>query len=426
MPTLYPHQVESYNKLVRNKYILNASDVGVGKSYPSIKLIAESKGRCVVVCPSYLTHNWKREISKFDESASIYPDTSKRIVLISADLIWKAENIFHNLDVLVVDEAHYFTNLEARRTKALHQYVRQRKPNRLVLMTGTPFRNHIPELYSLLLLIDYGRNNGFQIKYPSLYTFCLCYCYKVELKIGKRTVNQFKGCKNLDSLKSWLTPVMFRYKLEDIKEIPEVIYEDIEVDPPTDAEMEFLMGDSLDSQMESGWKTMELGDRPPPHISSAKTQSAMMKAPSTLLVAEQEYKREVGPVVIFSDHRAPVRMIADGLAGKYKVAVITGDTSMAERDAINERFQKGEYDFLVGTIAAMGTGITLTKSHTCIFNDKNWTPSLNVQAVGRIRRMTQQSRCRAIVVSRKGVDAKINKTLRTKEEIAMGLLASDP
>lgn len=58
---------------------------------------------------------------------------------------------------------------------------------------------------------------------------------------------------------------------------------------------------------------------------------------------------------------------------------------------------KAEYEFMnnpkkkvfIGQILASGVGITLTKSHICIFNSYSWVPSDNWQVMDRVHRLSQ-------------------------------------
>jgi Helicase conserved C-terminal domain len=70
----------------------------------------------------------------------------------------------------------------------------------------------------------------------------------------------------------------------------------------------------------------------------------------------------------------------------------TGDILKHEvRQALVDRFQRGELDVLVCTYGVGSTGITLTRSHTVILLDRPWTPGDAAQAEDRVRRIGQKS-----------------------------------
>lgn len=70
-----------------------------------------------------------------------------------------------------------------------------------------------------------------------------------------------------------------------------------------------------------------------------------------------------------------------------------GITSAQKRTEIVEDFQAGRTRVFVGTIAAAGKSITLTRSHIAIFTDRSWRPSQNEQAEDRIWRRNQTETC---------------------------------
>jgi len=402
---LFEHQKKSIQHYQDHPYCLNGSEAGTGKTLPAMAML-ENTTKSLVVCPAFLCRNWRAEIKKFTGKESrIYPEKGN-ITIISADQVHKDASLFHNLDALAVDECHLFCNIKARRTMALHSYVKDFKPKKLILMSGTPMRNRIPELYSLLLLIEYGAPRGFKKAFPNQWIFNTTFSNKVEKRFGGRVITQFEGMRNLPELKNWLSGIYFRHRLSELADIPEVIYEDVE------AEVSPLL--LCDKELESGWETMEQFNSVPGHISSAKLESAENKVPFTLEYCQHLVSNDQGPLVIFTDHVQPAKDLADGLGTPL---LIHGATTMSDRDRFVNYFQQGKYPFLVGTIGAMGTGLTLTASHTVVRNDLSWIPAMNAQAVGRIRRIGQKHTCHVVDIVREGVDTKIARVLKAKEKI---------
>jgi superfamily II DNA or RNA helicase len=409
-PTLFKHQTETVEFYKTHAYCLNGSEPGTGKTFSAIEFSGGKK--TTVVAPAFLLRNWQREFAKFGIKATIFPVVSTT-TLISQDQIHKSAIPFHHLDVLIVDECHGFCNLTTRRTKALHSYVSDFLPKSLLLMSGTPMRNRVPELYSLLRLV-YQKMGGnpFKQKFPSQYVFNLTFSYPIEKKFGGRKVTTFEGSRNLDALRGWIKPIYIKHLLEDLEDVPEVFYEEVEADEEDDPILW-----TVDEELEKGWEAMEVFKAPPPaHISTAKLSSALAKVAYTIELCKSLLDGGVESLVVFSDHVKPSQDIAEGLA-EYGSGVITGETTMPNRDAIVVKFQAGGIRVLVGSIGAMGTGLTLTKSHVCVRNDKSWIPASNYQAVGRLRRLTQKHKVRVIDVVRPGVDQRISKKLTEKEKI---------
>lgn len=77
---------------------------------------------------------------------------------------------------------------------------------------------------------------------------------------------------------------------------------------------------------------------------------------------------------------------------QYNPAVMTGDTSDAEREVQKSKFMEDDScKVIVGTIGAMGTGHTLTAATTVIFLDEPWNKALFDQAVDRAHRIGTKS-----------------------------------
>jgi SWI/SNF-related matrix-associated actin-dependent regulator 1 of chromatin subfamily A len=123
--------------------------------------------------------------------------------------------------------------------------------------------------------------------------------------------------------------------------------------------------------------------------------------------------KEVGPIVIFTDHLGPVEVIREELKD-FKVAVIVGGVSVKKREKIKTDFQAGYYDVLIATIGAFSTGVTLTRSSNLVFNDISWVPSDLQQAKDRIHRLGQTATCFVHYIVGAVVDKKILRSIQAK------------
>jgi superfamily II DNA or RNA helicase len=389
-------------------YALNGSEPGTGKTFGSIAFGADKK-RITVVAPAFLLKNWQREFARFGRDAAIFPELGP-VTLISQDQIHKSATPFLNLDLLIVDECHSMNNLESRRSKALHTYVKSHSPKCLHLLSGTPSKGKVCELYSLLLLVDYGNGGIFKKRFSNQFTFNMTFSNPVVKHFGKRKVTSFEGSRNTAVLNSWIKQHFIRFKTSDVTDFPEVFF--------TEFESEDLPEDVLwvDSALE-GWESMAQFDSPPPlHISSAKKDAAITKIPTTTELAKSLLDGGEECLVVFSDHKIPAFDISEALK-EYGSALITGEVSMPDRDRIVQDFQSGKLRVIVGTLGSMSVGLTLTRAKTVILNDRNWTPAINHQAVGRLRRISQKHTVRVIDVVRDGVDKRIARKLKEKEKV---------
>lgn len=111
-------------------------------------------------------------------------------------------------------------------------------------------------------------------------------------------------------------------------------------------------------------------------------------------------------IVFFSKSKQAIKLLTARLqkAG-HDVVELTGDTPAGERTQIVKDFQAGKVKVFAGTIAAGGVGITLTKSSTVVFLDRDWSPSVNRQAEDRLHRIGQKNAVQVIdLVAKDSVD----------------------
>jgi SNF2 family DNA or RNA helicase len=75
---------------------------------------------------------------------------------------------------------------------------------------------------------------------------------------------------------------------------------------------------------------------------------------------------------------------------KIPHGLITGDQDAVTRQMHMKAFQDGQTQLILCTIAAGGTGITLTKGRYGVFLQRSWSMVENTQAEGRVHRIGSQ------------------------------------
>lgn len=93
-------------------------------------------------------------------------------------------------------------------------------------------------------------------------------------------------------------------------------------------------------------------------------------------------------VVVFAESRQLIDLLSDRLT-KLKIphGLITGAQNAIERQIHMDDFQAGNTKFILCTIAAGGTGITLTRGSVMAFLQRSWSMIGNLQAEGRAHRI---------------------------------------
>ena len=415
---LYHHQKKHIRKFLDKKKILNFSQVGTGKTLVAIKAIDFLSLPALILCPAYLRKNWEREINTFSScQQGAYVIESKedlegalhsKIVVSSYSQLDFLDEIFSQKRILIVDEAHYLKNLKSRRARFFHSYIKKYEPSYCMLMTGTPVRKHIPDIFSLLAAIN---PLDFLKVHNNYYSFSHHFTNARVQKIGSFQTTVFEGFRNEEELGRYLRHCTVRATIDDVGELPPYIEKIVRLPRAISEESETELWELFCSYRE--------GERTCDHIATAKSFSALSKAPRTAeLVADLIESGE--SVVVFSDHLESSHLLFKKLE-KLGAKLITGATPLVDRDTYITSFQAGEVPALVGTVRAMGTGVTLTKARICVFNDLPWDLSDLLQAEARIYRVSQKRKCLKIICEGGEVDSRINRILRKKRVVSDGI-----
>lgn len=144
-------------------------------------------------------------------------------------------------------------------------------------------------------------------------------------------------------------------------------------------------------QFSSAYAEVEYKDVYDPKLGEVVNKAYVrLSDPSCKLDAFMDDLEDYGDesVVIFAVSSQLINMLSARLT-KLKIShgLITGDQDAKEREAHMENFQAGRTQFILCTIAAGGTGITLTQGSTAVFLQRSWSMIENLQAEGRVHRI---------------------------------------
>lgn len=387
---LYPHQHEAAGYHLRHRYSLNFSEMGTGKSRMALAAAKESGETVVVFGPAFLESTWRHESEAMGVPIRYVPYSR----LSGADLapygFW------------IADECHYLKNPEAKRTAAFYSALKEHRPPYFIGMTGTPIKNRVPDIWTLLgfCAVCPEKSNGLLISemHPRYHAFARHFCEVKRISVHGRTIDRYQGLKpGMESeLKALLRDKAIRFRLaEVVKDLPEMARKHVALglEEPEGLAEEF-------AAYVSGKKS----------DSRAKHLSASLKAPATVEYTKALIEGGSGPVVVFSDHIAPVTHFAEQLGA----LAVTGAMAADYRAKVVAEFQTGRVKVLAATIGSLSVGVTLTASRHVVFNDLSWVPGDNWQAEKRIHRIGQRNACTAHYMQATETDAFIWKTVEEK------------
>jgi len=427
---LFPFQQEGVDWLATKKHALLADEMGLGKSAQAIRAADKIGAKNIlVVCPASVRDNWVREFEKFGEIPRKYTVVTggyhnikaQGVTIINPELIlylgiylpW----LKNKWDLLIVDEAHHFKNLESIRTKAvLGKGSFAHHAERTWLLTGTPAPNHVGELYSYLYVFGF-------IKIQYL-TYVKKYCNYIDQGYYRppRVVGSKKS--KAPELRKILEPFMLRRLKRDVmKDLPPIIWDEVFIEKDKDA---FTATDaeqaSYKNQMEfieSALASGDFAEDPAAFAQSVSTVRKILgiqKVKAFCRIIEEELKQKAyDKIVIFGVHREVMKRLAIKLH-KFKPVSITGQVHATQRQSKVDQFQNDpECRVFLGNISAAGEGITLTKSSTVAFIEQEWTPGKNKQAADRLHRIGQINPVYARFFGvENSIDARITSILRRK------------
>ena len=426
---LMPYQVKDIVKMVQQKSMLNANDMGLGKTLEAImytKYMGFTKP-ILVVAPKTALGGWKQEILKWgggtEDQVNIIQGSKKqkevkvkdivnsKFTLINYEIL---QDIPQNIefDCIIADEAHRIKNHKAKRTKL----IKKLKATHRLALTGTPIQNKVDELWSIFDFID---PTIFGASYFSfVYRFCDCYmgAYAMEIKGATKNPRNIKLLHDILSLK------MIRHKKKDVlKELPDKQYCNIEIEMTKEQEAKYkevkkevlveieASGEKLDVSL-ALTKILRLQQ-----ITSCPTGFWKLKENPKIDMMLDLFEQTDSKFIVFSRFSTTIDEIQSTLeANNIRFARVTGNTKDRQKEV--DKFQEDpSIKVFIATIRGAGEAITLTKADKVIMFDREWSPAMNQQAEDRCHRKGQKNAVTIYnLICPKTIDTKLEKTLGMK------------
>ena len=386
------HQKEAIEKLLAYDKFILADDMGLGKTTSTIIATLESGAKKIlIICPASLKLNWEREIRNYSDRP-IYICEGKKyeeadFVISNYDIIKnfhdakekeKSQILKSNFDLIIIDEAHYISNVQAQRTKLINDITE--KVKKIWLLTGTPITSRPINYYNLLKIIDNPVAQNWM-------AYVIRYCEGYQFNVGGgRKIWNVQGASNLEELRDRISRQVLRRLKTDVLDLPEKIITPVYLRLYSKF-YEELMGEYYDwynKQNESNSVSVQFTK-----LTKVRQVIAEEKIPHTIEIAENIIEQGK-KVIIFSNFTEPLRKIYEHF-GK-KAVYLDGTTTKPARQKAVDDFQENEKVMVFcGNIKAAGVGLTLTAGEAVIMNDLSFLPSDHSQAEDRAYRYGQKN-----------------------------------
>lgn len=436
--TLRRYQEDGFNWLVHlNKHRLGgclADDMGLGKTLQTLALLQhlyaseEKRPASLIVMPTSLLHNWKREVKKFTSLKMYEYNTlhqpEKKLLKRTFDyydlVITSYGMMRNNIDTLetyafeyvILDESQNIKNSDSQTFKAA---VRLKSNFRLTL-TGTPIENSLKDLWSQFHFLQpdlLGSENNFGKQ------------YLIPVRQGDKLREQ--------RLLKLITPYILRRKKEEVApELPELTVETIYCGMSGEQQEIYLNEKNklrnmlLELSTKSTHQSLtalngivklrQLASHPKMIFGDFTGESGKLDEIISLF---ETLRSEGHKVLIFSSFVKHLELVGEAFGQRgWKYALLTGSTSDREEEIA--RFYKNDkiQAFLI-SLKAGGVGLNLTQADYVFIIDPWWNPAAESQAISRAHRIGQDKRVFAYhFITEGSIEEKILRLQESKRQLS--------
>ena len=459
----FAHQIDGVRFGLNKKKFLLCDDQGLGKTKQIIDFVGclektDTINKVLIVCGvNSLKYNWQYEIGvhsdekgwvlgtrfrkttgkayegstkdKLDDLGNL-PDCRYIITNIESlragakkisktkyhfPIAEKLQELCKNgtISVIAFDECHKSKEPTSLQSRAMINV----QAKYMVAMSGTPLMNNPLDLYFPMKWLGYENHSFYQFKQH--------YC-----TLGGWGGSQVVGYKNLEEIRALMEEIMIRRLKSEVLDLPEKIrkieyvdmtpkqnqiYKEVYKGVMSDLQKIKFSNNPLSMMIRlrqaTGWTGI---------ISDKVQESAKM---DRMIELVQEIVASGQKAIIFSNWESMTEVAREKLKS-YNPAYITGATKADERMKEVDRFQNDDKcKVIIGTIGAMGTGLTLTAAQNVIFLDSPWNMALKAQAEDRAHRIGTKGTVNIItLVCKNTIDERIEELVEKKGQIADALV----
>ncbi len=443
--TLRPYQQKGFSWMIhlykRGFGGCLADDMGLGKTLQTLTLLqyiykpsAPKQPATLIVVPTSLLHNWRREAKRFTAlSMTEYNNTMAIDKKRPEKFFGRFHLIFttygmmkNNIDILrsyrfkyvVLDESQNIKNSDSLNFRSAIQL----QSNHRLVLTGTPIENSLKDLWAQFHFIQpdlLGAESAFQKQFI------------IPIRQGNARVET--------QLQQLIAPfILRRSKKEVAPELPELteetIYCDMTGEQNTCYEQEknslrnILLQHTQSTDRLHSFSVLngilrlrQLSCHPqlifPDYTGTSGKATQIIETFDTL-------QSEGHKVLIFSSFVKHLELLAEAFRERgWKYALLTGSTSNRSSEIAHFTDQKDVQAFLI-SLKAGGVGLNLTQADYVFIIDPWWNPAAESQAIARAHRIGQDKQVIAYrFITQNSIEEKILHLQDEKRRLAETFVA---
>lgn len=425
-----------------------ADDMGLGKTIQTLALLeldrqAGHSGATLLVCPTSVTENWRREAQRFtpDLPVMVHHGAQRAkgkqfakevaghsLVVTSYALLHRDIETLRQVDWsgVVLDEAQNIKNPGTRQARA----ARALQSGYRIALTGTPVENHVGDLWSIMEFL----NPGFL---GSETAFKRRFLLPIQIE---------RDPEAIDQLRRLTTPFILRRVKTDtsiIADLPEKqemkvfctltreqasLYAAVVNDATIElAAMEGIQRRGL--VLATLTKLKQICNHPAQFLGDNSTIGARSGKLARLTEMLEEVLAAGDRALVFTQFAEMGGLLKRHLQESFGIETLFlyGGTPKKERDRMVERFQEeqGGPRIFVLSLKAGGTGLNLTAANHVFHFDRWWNPAVENQATDRAFRIGQQRNVQVHKFLCAGtVEERIDEMIEMKQELAASIVGS--
>ncbi|HPE60349.1 MAG TPA: DEAD/DEAH box helicase [Thiolinea sp.] len=422
-----------------------ADDMGLGKTLQALAhlLLEKQQGHpqhpSLVIAPTSLMSNWRREVEKFTPDLSVLVlHGSQReadfgrigefdLILTTYPLILRDEDFYREqlFHYLILDEAQSIKNARSKTTQVIFSLQARHR----LCLTGTPMENHLGELWSMFHFLMPGFLGSHE-------RFARLFRIPVEKQGDKGRQVQ---------LQKRLQPFMLRRTKQVVAtELPpktEIIltvalegrqrdlYESVRLAMDSKVREEIRSRGLAHSQIVILDALLKLRQVCcDPRIMNLSGAEVLQESAKLDMLMEMlpELLEEGRKVLLFSQFTSMLALIEAAVREHgIRYSLLTGKTR--DRESAISAFQDGDAQVFLISLKAGGTGLNLTAADTVIHYDPWWNPAVEQQATDRAYRIGQDKPVFVYkLLVENTVEEKILRLQEKKQQLVDGIYGNDP